>query len=107
MSASRKERKYVRVPLPKGMLVAWEHSGIRMVSQVGVIALGGLFIPTPQPPPSGDVIRLVLELPGGDVRARARVRDSRPGHGMGIEFTAMAQDARARLTRLMKILTRI
>ena len=100
-------RRYPRVHLPKGMPVAWEHLGRRKVSIVGVLAVGGLFIATQQPPPVGDVIKLVLELPGGDVRARALVRDSRPGKGMGIEFTAMGQDARARLTRLMKTLTRV
>jgi hypothetical protein len=95
------------VQLPKGMPVAWEHLGRRKVSIVGVLAVGGLFISTQQPAPIGDVIKLVLEIPGGDVRARALVRDCQPGKGMGIEFTAMAQDARARLNRLMKTLTRI
>jgi hypothetical protein len=95
------------VPLPKGMLVAWEHSGIRKVSPVSVLALGGLFITTPEPPPTGMLINVVFEIPGGDVRARAMVCDSKPGQGMGIQFTAMAQDARARLQLLMKTLTRI
>src|ERR1700687_5379905 len=107
MSSSKKARRYERVPLPNGMLVAWEHSGIRKVSPVSVLALGGLFISTPEPPPAGDLIKVVFEIPGGDVRARALVCDSQPGKGMGIEFTAMAQDARARLHRLMKTLTRI
>ena len=107
MSSSKKARRYERVPLPNGMLVAWEHSGIRKVSPVSVLALGGLFISTPEPPPAGDLIKVVFEIPGGDVRARALVCDSKPGQGMGIEFTAMAQDARARLHRLMKTLTRI
>jgi hypothetical protein len=61
---------------------------------------------TPDPPPAGDVIKLVFEIPGGEVRARALVRTSEPGKGMGIEFTAMKQDARALLDRLMKRLTR-
>ena len=106
MSSTKKARRYERVPLPKGMLVAWEHSGIRKVFSVSVLALGGLFISTPEPPPAGDLIKVVFEIPGGDVRARAMVCDSQPGQGMGIEFTAMAQDARARLNRLMKVLTR-
>jgi hypothetical protein len=41
------------------------------------------------------------------VRARAVVRDSQASKGMGIEFTSMGQDARARLHRLMKTLTRV
>jgi hypothetical protein len=107
MSSSKKVRRYARVHLPKGTLVAWEHSGIRKVSSVTVLALGGLFISTPEPPPAGDFIRLVLEIPGGEVRARALVCDSQPGKGMGIEFKSMGQDARARLHQLMKALTRI
>jgi hypothetical protein len=86
--------------------VAWEHSGIRKVSSVSVLALGGLFISTPDPPPTGAFIKLILDLPGGEVRARALVCDSQPGKGMGIEFKAMGQDARARLHEVMKALTK-
>jgi PilZ domain len=106
MTSEKKSRRYSRVGLPKGMLVAWEHFGIRTVSRVSVLAVGGLFISTPEPPPNGDTIRLIFEVPGGEVRARALVRDSQPRKGMGVEFTAMRQDARARLNQLMKILTR-
>ena len=105
-SAPTKARKYERVRLPKGALVAWEHGGKRKISTASVLALGGLFISTPEPPPAGDLIKIVLDVPGGEVRARAVVCDSQPGKGMGIQFTAMGQDARARLSSLMKTLTR-
>jgi len=107
VAAEKKNRRYSRVGLPKGILVAWEHAGIRRVSRVSVLALGGLFISTAHPPPNGDTIRMIFEVPGGDVRARALVRDSQPRKGMGVEFTSMGQDARARLNRLMKTLNRI
>ena len=106
MASQKKSRRYARVGLPKGMLVAWEHSGIRKVSRVSVLALGGVFISTPEPPPTGDVIKLIFEIPGGEVRARAMVRDYQPRKGMGVEFTSMGQEARARLNRLMKVLNR-
>jgi hypothetical protein len=107
MPSDKKNRRYSRVGLPKGMLVAWEHSGIRQVSRISVLALGGLFISTPEPPPNGDTIKLIFEVPGGEVRARALVRDSQHGKGMGVEFTAMKHEARARLNQLMKVLARI
>jgi PilZ domain len=107
MPLKRKVRRYARVALPKGPLVAWEHMGVRKVSLATVLALGGLFISTPDPPPVGDAIKLIFEVPGGEVRARASVRTSEPGKGMGIEFTAMKPDPRARLDRLMKRLTRL
>jgi PilZ domain len=106
MPTKEKSRRYTRVALPKGMLVAWQHYGGRTVSRVRVLALGGLFISTLKPPPVGDVIQLIFEVPGGDVRARAMIRDSQPGKGMGIEFTSMNPEARARLNRLMKVLSR-
>ncbi len=107
MSSKGIKRRYSRIGLPKGILVAWEHSGIRKVSKVSVLALGGLFISTPDPPPNGDSIKLIFEVPGGEVRARALVRDSQPGKGMGVEFTAMHQEARARLNQLITVLNRV
>jgi hypothetical protein len=106
MSTASKIRNYVRVRLPRGTLVAWEHMGERKVSPVSVMGLGGLFISTPEPPPAGDFIKLVFELPGGDVRARARICDSRSGKGMGIQFVSMGHEARARLNRYVDILIR-
>src|ERR1039457_2239413 len=107
MTTIKKGRRYTRVGLPKGILVAWEHSGIRKLSHVSGVALGGLFISTPEPPPDGDTIRLIFEIPGGEVRARAVVRDCQPCKGMGIEFTSMSQEARARLHQLMKALSKV
>jgi hypothetical protein len=84
------------------MLVAWQGAGQRIVSHVSTLGLGGLFIRTAQPPPKGDIVRLFFEVPGGEVRARAVVRDSKPGQGMGVEFTSMGHEDRARLDRLLK-----
>ena len=106
MTPEKKSRRYSRVGIPKGILVAWEHSGIRKVSKVSVLALGGLFISTSEPPPNGDTIKLIFDVPGGEIRARALVRDSQPRKGMGVEFTAMRLEARARLNHLMNVLTR-
>ena len=103
-TAKTKARRYARVELPKGMLVAWQHYGVRRVSRVSVLAIGGLFIATPEPPPVGDVITMFFEIAGGDVRARARVCYSQFQRGMGVEFTSMGQESRARLARLMKVL---
>jgi PilZ domain-containing protein len=88
------------------MLVAWQSGGDKVVSRVCTLGLGGLFISTPEPPPIGEVIKLFFEVPDGEVRARAVVRDSQPGKGMGIEFTAMGYEARARLNHLLKRILR-
>jgi len=104
-ASKSKNRRYTRVGLPTGPLIAWQYGGGRQLSRVGVLAVGGLFISTPEPPPLGETIKLIFSVPGGEVRARAIVRDSQPGRGMGIEFTAMGQEARARLALLTKRLS--
>jgi len=101
MAATGKSRRYPRIGLPRGMQIAWQGTGGGTVSRVGTLGLGGLFIFTRTPAPVGDVIRVYFEFPGGEVRARAVVRDSHPGKGMGIEFTSMTPEARARLNHLL------
>ena len=98
-------RRYPRVGLPRGMSVAWQAGGERVVSRIGTIGLGGLFIFTKKSAAVGDVVKLVFDVPGGEVRARAVVRSCQPGRGMGLEFTAMQFEARARLTQLLRRLT--
>ncbi len=101
-----RKRRYPRVRLPKGILVAWQAGGERKVSCVGTISVGGVFIRTPHPPESGTIVKMIFELSGGEVRARAVVRYSEPGAGMGVEFTGMGSEARARLNQTLKRLLR-
>ena len=75
--------------LPKGMLVAWEHNGGRSVSRVATLGLGGLFISTSDPPIIGTLIKIVFDVPGGEVRARAIVKNVKAGKGMAVSFVEM------------------
>ncbi len=95
-------RRYPRIELPKGMLVAWRGGGRRQVSRVRTLALGGLYITTPDPPAAGSIIYLVFNIPGGEVRARATVSYVEAGKGMGIAFRGMGTAGHARLARLLK-----
>lgn len=87
------------------MAVAWDTAGYRELSRVESIALGGLFISTKNPPREGTTIRLLFDAPGGEVRARAIVRNLRKGRGMGIEIIAMQPEHRARLSQCLKKLS--
>jgi|SRR5665213_3058040 len=101
MPDTAKNRRYPRIGLPRGMPVGWQRMGVHAVSRVGTLGLGGLFIDAPDPPPLGEMIQLFFQVPEGEVRARAIVRDSHPGKGMGVEFTYMPSEGRARLHRLL------
>ena len=91
--------------LPKGMLIAWQHSGGRSVSRVATLGLGGLFITTLDVPPVGTVLKLVFDVPGGEVRARAIVKDVKAGQGMAVVFIEMGYADRARIHQLLKKLS--
>jgi PilZ domain len=102
MPSFAKNRRYPRISLPRGMFVAWQATGKRTVSRVGTLGVGGLFIHTPDPPSVGDSIKVYFDVPAGEVRARAVVRTSYPGRGMGIEFTSMTPEARGQLYHLLR-----
>src|SRR5947209_12156612 len=94
-------RRYPRVSSPKGLVVAWQSSTSCAVSYLETIGLGGLFVLTRKPVPIRSMVQILLDLPLGEVRARAVVRRI-AGRGMGIEFIAMSQEDRARLSKTLQ-----
>ena len=71
------------------------------MSYLESIAVGGMFILTQQPPPIRSMVQVLMDLPLGEVRARAIVRRIAPQKGMGVEFIAMGQEDRARLSKML------
>lgn len=104
MATTGPTRRYPRVKAPDGMLVGWQFGTQRFVSRLDNIALGGLFIRTPNPPPAETLVKMIVSLPmgTGEVQARGVVRRVAPSRGMAIEFTAMNPEDRGRLTGLLK-----
>lgn len=62
-------RRYQRISLPKGMFVAWYGGGDPQISRAQTLGMGGVFLLVPNPPPTGTKLRMVFEVPGGNVRA--------------------------------------
>jgi hypothetical protein len=101
MQPAIKARRYERVGLGKGPLIAWQALGRRVVSRVTTLGMGGLFIAAPEPTAIGDGIKVFFRVAGSEVRARATVRNAHPGKGMGVEFISMRTEDRARLRQLL------
>jgi hypothetical protein len=94
---SADQRKYPRVKPPKSVVAAWQAGTQRGVSFVDNLAVGGLFVRTKERLPMRCLVQVLLDLPVGQVRARAIVRRIREGHGVGVQFIAMDPTDRARL----------
>jgi hypothetical protein len=69
---------------------------------VSTLGLGGLFISAVDPPVVGTLVKLIFDVPGGEVRARAIVKDVKAGEGMAVAFIEMGYEDRARLGQLVK-----
>jgi len=65
------------------------------------MGLGGLYLHDANPPAEGSTIELIFNLPTGQVRGRAIVRNSLPGKGMGIQFVQMQPEDRAKLHQFL------
>jgi hypothetical protein len=96
------QRRYPRVIPPRRVMVAWQSGTRRTVSYLGSMALGGLFVVTQQPAPLSSMVKLLMDLPFGEVRARGVVRRITPARGMAIEFVAMTQEDRGRLNKALQ-----
>ena len=95
-----------RVQSPGDVWVFWKCQGREDVSKVRNMSMGGLFIETEQPRPSGTDIRLDFLVAEGQIRADAVVRHSRPGTGLGLKFTALGEQDRPKLAALLTRLRR-
>ena len=105
MTTTNDLRRYSRVSSPRGTILAWQTANKRELSPVANLGLGGLYIRTSEPPPPGTFIQLLLDVPTGEVRARAIVQRGKPKEGMGVKFVAMEQEHRARLAQWLKHLS--
>jgi curved DNA-binding protein CbpA len=82
-------------------MVGWKSAGQTTATRMETMGLGGLYLHAQNPPSIGSTVELVFDLPTGEVRARAIVRSSVPGKGMGIQFVQMRPEDRAKLNRYM------
>jgi tetratricopeptide (TPR) repeat protein len=102
-SKTNERRSHPRVYAPKGMIVAWRSGTRQGVSRMGTMGIGGIFLHTPEPPEKGATLELLFDIAtGAEVRARAVVRNSRPGKGMGVKFVHMRAEDRSRLNQFVK-----
>ena len=95
-------RRYPRAVAPEAVVVAWQSGTRRAVSHMESIGLGGLLLLTKHPVPIRSMVKVLMDLSSGEVRARAIVRRVMPTRGMAVEFIAMTQEDRARLNRALQ-----
>src|ERR1700731_1204269 len=94
-------RHYSRVEPPHEVWVYWNCKGREDTSRVRDLSMGGLFVETEKAREVDATIRLDFLVQEGQIRAEAVVRHAKPGSGLGLKFTAMAEEDGPRLTALV------
>ena len=96
-----------RVARPHGVWVYWRCNGHDDLSSVSDLSLRGLFIETSDPRPLGAKAKIDFLVQEGQIRAEAIVCHVKPGTGLGLKLTALAEPDRPRLAALMTKLCRL
>jgi hypothetical protein len=94
-----------RVIAPEDVWVIWSCDGPDEISQVRDLGFGGLFVETASPRAVGATATLDFLVQEGQIRADAVVRHLKPGHGVGLKFTAMMDGDRPHLATLLNRLS--
>ena len=99
-SYSRRKTSRVEAP-PEGVRVYWSCAGRDDVLRVRNLSLGGIFIDAHEPKSVGSKAQIDFLVEDGQIRTEAIVCHVESGEGMGLEFTAIAQEDRPRLAALL------
>src|SRR5713226_723797 len=94
-------RRSSRVEAAQGVWVYWRCNGRDELSSVHDLSLCGLFIEEPAPRPAGAKVKIDFLVQEGQIRAEAIVRHVKPGRGLGLKLTALAEPDRPRLAALI------
>ena len=86
--------------------VYWSCAGHDDILRVRNLSFGGIFIETREPRLVGSEAQIDFLVDEGQIRTKAVVRHVERACGMGLEFTAIAQEDRPRLAALLTRLRR-
>ncbi len=102
----QEKRRYPRVSCDLGVEVRVADSNAGYWGTLSDICLGGCYISTFSPLPTGTSVVLVIKNKNLEVNIAGAVVTSHPGVGMGVQFAALApQIAEAQLKVLLEQLT--
>lgn len=99
---SYSRRALSRIEATDDLWVCWRCDGRDDISRVRDLSIDGLFIHTTyQGVKVGTTAKLDFLVQEGRLRAEAAVRHVRRGTGLGLKFTALAEEDRSRLKALI------
>jgi hypothetical protein len=100
-------RKNPRLKCMNSVELYPEGESAKVWGKASDLSLGGCFVEMPTPLRVGTVLKMILWIKDEKLQVKAKVVNSRPGFGIGIEFQEMPPDGTARLREFLSSITRI
>ena len=95
-------RSNSRCETPEGIWVYWRCNGRDDIARIRDVSLGGLFIETSKVWPVDSRAEIDFLVQEGQIRAKAVVKHTEHGRGLGLKFIALRDQDRPHLIALMQ-----
>jgi PilZ domain-containing protein len=107
-SASGKDRRrHVRVKSVSSVELHPQSDSARIWGKATDLSLGGCFVEMPIPLKQGTSVKLALWLKEAKLLVTAKVVSSRPGFGIGLQFSEMPEEDSERLKKFLQSMSRL
>jgi hypothetical protein len=107
-SSSRTDRRqHARMKCTNSVQLQPEGQAAPIWGKISDLSSGGCFVEMPNPLPRGTKLRIGLWLNENKLLLKAKVMNSRPGFGIGIQFTEVSDGDAEQLRRYLQSITHV
>jgi len=104
---ANERRQHPRLKCLSSIELYPEGESNKIWGKAGDLSMGGCFVEMPMPLKEGTRLKMVLWIREDKVPIKGKVVSSRPGFGIGIQFTEMASEDETRLKLFLQSITRL
>ena len=106
-SSGKDRRRHVRVKSTNSVELHPENDSSRIWGKATDLSLGGCFVEMPIPLKQGTNVKMVIWLKETKLLLKAKVASSRPGFGIGLQFSEMPKEDSDRLKQFLQGVSRL
>ena len=106
-SKGSERRKHPRLKCVNSVELYPEGDSAKVWGKASDLSLGGCFVEMPMPLKEGTKLKIVLWVRDEKLIVKGKVVSSRPGFGVGIEFSEITPEDTARLRQFLQSITRL
>ncbi len=106
-SKGTERRKHPRLKCMNSVELYPEGESTKIWGKAADLSVGGCFVEMPMPLREGANLKIILWIKDEKLLAKGKVISSRPGFGVGVQFSEIAPEDAARLKQFLQSITRL